>query len=278
MDIRRLFGRRDAALHLARREADRRRAETARADRAEQALRERTAELTGFAVAARSNLLIPLHTIATFTDLLLEDTTPALDPASRGFLDRIARSTQRLLGTVGELVAYADTTDADLNLEPVDTEHLALDVAASLSVTGERPGIDVGDLPMVTADPALLRQVLDHLIGNAARFVGYGTAARITVSAQELPDGWWRIEVADRGIGVPATHRTQIFAPFQRTPAAEGYPGAGLGLAVCSRIVALHGGEIGVRDNPGGGSVFWFTVAATGVSLSAADLEQLASA
>lgn len=267
------LGSRGRARQLARRVGDRRAAETARADRAEEAAR----ELTDFASAAARNLLAPLHAITGLTELLLEES--ALDPASRGFLDRIGRNTRRMLGTVDEMASAAGLDDAAVNLEPVDAEHLTLDIAASLSpIDGERPRIDVGDLPMVTADPVLLRQVLDHLIGNAARFVRNGTIARITVGAQELPGGWWRIEVADRGIGVPAEQRTRIFAPFHRTPAAEGYPGAGLGLAVCRRIVALHGGEIGVRANPGGGSVFWFTVSATGVTLSAAELQQLTAA
>jgi signal transduction histidine kinase len=145
-------------------------------------------------------------------------------------------------------------------------------------IDGERPSIDVGDLPLVTADPVLLRQVLDQLIGNAVRFVRHGTAARVTVGATEQADGWWRVEIADRAIGVPAEHRERIFAPFHRTPSAEGYPGIGLGLALCRRIVELHGGQIGVDTNPGGGSVFWFTVSATGVTLSADDLEALAAA
>jgi signal transduction histidine kinase len=185
-----------------------------------------------------------------------------------------------MLDLVDELLAYTATTDAALKLEPVDTGHLALTaVAARLDeVDGDRPSIDIGDLPLVTADADLLRQVLDQLVDNAVRFVRHGTAARITVSAAELPSGWYRFEVADRGIGVPEEHRERIFAPFHRAPSAEGYAGSGLGLAVCRRIVALHGGEIGVRPNPGGGSIFWFTISAIGVTLSADDLTALAAA
>jgi signal transduction histidine kinase len=251
-----------------------------RAVRAEQALREHAAELSGFATVAAENLHAPLHTIAGFTELLLDEVAPQLDPTSRGFLDRIRNSTRRMLVMVDELLAYAAAGEAALKLEPVDTERLALDAAAARldGHDGERPSIDIGELPVVTADTALLRQVLDQLIGNAVGFVRHGTAARVTVGARQQADGWWRIEVADRGIGVPADHRERVFAPFHRTPAAEGYPGTGLGLAVCRRIIALHGGEIGVEANPGGGSVFWFTVCATGVTLSPDDLGALTAA
>jgi signal transduction histidine kinase len=239
-----------------------------RAERAERALRERQAELTGLAGTAGTHLHAPLHTIAGYTDLLLDDDRPGLDDTAREFLHRIGRSSERMLGLVDELLAYAAAAEAALKLEPVDTERLARDVAAAHRDTAaERPSIDLGELPLVTADGDLLRQVLDQLVANAVRFVRHGTAARITIGARELPDGWWRIEVADRGIGVPQEHWERIFAPFHRTPSADGFPGTGLGLAVCRRIVTLHGGQIGVEPNPGGGSVFWFTVSATGVTV-----------
>ncbi|MFI7545302.1 ATP-binding protein [Actinoplanes sp. NPDC049599] len=264
-------------------ELDAHRAELARQrDRAlvtEQQLRDREAELTGFAAAAADHLHAPLHTIAGFTELMLEDGTQ-LDPATRGFLGRIGAGTGRMLSLVDSLLVYATTNDAALKLEPVDVGGLALGVVAGCldHVTGEPPSVDVGDLPVVTADADLLGEVISRLVDNAVRFVRHGTAARVTITAREHTPGRWRIEVADRGIGVPQEQRTRIFAPFHRAPAAEGFPGAGLGLAVCRRIVDLHGGELGVEPNPGGGSLFWFTLAASpvapapGPELLAADL------
>jgi signal transduction histidine kinase len=262
----------------ARRALDEQRAETERAQRAEQALRDRESELAGFAGTAGENLHAPLHTIAGFTDLLLEDYAPRLDEAGRGFLERINHSTRRMLGVVDELLAYTSATDAALKLEPVETQMLALDVAAGVAFdSADRPSIDVGEMPLVSADAELLREVLRQLIDNAVRFVRPGTPARVTVSAEELPSGWFRFQVADRGIGVPDGHGERIFAPFHRAPSAEGYAGSGLGLAVCKRIIARHGGEIGVTANPGGGSIFWFTISATEVTLSADELTALAS-
>jgi signal transduction histidine kinase len=276
----------------ARRRADRRAARSAaltdaavaRADAAEVALREREQELVGFAAVAGENLQAPLATIAGFTDLLQEETGPQLDEASRGFLDRIARSTQRMLGVVDELLAYTAAADAALRTESVDAGRLAAGVVAEHldrvrggDAPGELPSIDIGDLPTVTADAALLRQVLDQLVGNAVRFVRHGSAARVTVGAHRTTDGWWRIEVADRGIGVPEEHRRQIFAPFHRAPAAEGFPGNGLGLAICRRIISLHGGAMGVHANPGGGSVFWFTVLEGATTHPSGERPQLAA-
>ena len=241
-----------------------------RARRADELRRDREAEIEGFASAASEHLHAPLHTIAGFTELLIEDVAPQLDAETRGFIDRIDGATKRMLTLVDELVTYT-SPDMALKLEPVETSMLALDVAADrLQTAGERPSIEIGELPAVTADALLLRQVIDQLVDNAVRFVRPGAPAQITVEAREQDGGWWRFEVADRGIGIPAEQRRRIFQPFHRAPAAEGYPGTGLGLAVCARIVAMHGGQIGVEANPGGGSVFWFTVA--GVSASAREL------
>jgi signal transduction histidine kinase len=240
--------------------------------------RQHATDLTGFATAAADHLHAPLHTIAGFTEMLLEDAQ--LDPDARKFLTRISGSTARMLSLVDDLLVYSTAGDATLELEPVDAGGLALGVVAGCldDLEGERPSIDVGDLPAVTADADLLGEVLAQLVGNAVRFVRHGTAARVTLGARDHAPGWVRIEVADRGIGVPEDQRERIFAPFHRAPAAEGFPGTGLGLAVCRRIVTLHGGEIGVEANPGGGSIFWFTLPAspvaapTGPELLAADL------
>ncbi|MGX6607071.1 ATP-binding protein [Micromonosporaceae bacterium Da 78-11] len=236
-----------------------------RARQAEERRRERESEIAGFAAAASETLHAPLHTIAGFTELLIEDVAPQLDHEARGFLDRIGGATRRMLTTIDELLTYTGATDAALRLEPVETSMLALDVAAGrLPGPGVRPSIEIGELPAVTADAGLLHQVIDQFVANAIRFVRHDAEAEIVIGAREQDGGWWRIEVADRGIGIAEEHRGRIFAPFHRAPSAEGYPGTGLGLAVCARIVALHGGEIGVEANPGGGSVFFFTVSGVG--------------
>jgi len=87
-----------------------------------------------------------------------------------------------------------------------------------------------------------------------------GRAARVDVTAAPAGPGWTRIEIADRGIGIPDEDKPDIFESFHRARTAAGYAGTGLGLAICRRIVERHGGAIGVTDNPGGGTRFHFTL------------------
>jgi len=107
----------------------------------------------------------------------------------------------------------------------------------------------------------MLRHVLDNLIGNALKYVRPGSRARVDVTATRAPDGV-RVEVADRGIGIAEADKPEVFETFHRSTAAAGYAGTGLGLAICKRIVQRHGGEIGVADNQGGGTRFFFTLPA----------------
>ncbi|WP_232323623.1 sensor histidine kinase [Catenuloplanes japonicus] len=251
----------ERATGIARRAVSDRRADADQLRLAQIALREREAELAGFSALAADKLQTPLTNVASYADLLVEEAGPQLDATSQGFLEHIGRSTHRMLRVVDELLAYTMASEAPLLLEPVDLAQVAAEVvAAHVAVSPAMPSIDIGALPVVTADASLLRQLLDHLVGNAVTYVRHGTAARVTIGARQDANGWWRIEVADRGIGIPAEHHKRVFAPFYRTPAATGYPGTGLGLATCRRIAGLHGGQVGVESNPGGGSVFWFTV------------------
>jgi hypothetical protein len=102
-------------------------------------------------------------------------------------------------------------------------------------------------------------------VGNALKYVQPGRSARIDITAGPRSPGWVRMEIADRGIGIPDDDKPNIFESFHRAQSAAGYAGTGLGLAICRRIVERHGGAIGVTDNPGGGTRFFFTLPAAEV-------------
>jgi signal transduction histidine kinase len=120
--------------------------------------------------------------------------------------------------------------------------------------------IEIGDLPVVTADRARLGQVFQNLIANAVKFRRAELAVVVGVSATRDGPRTWRFEVTDNGIGIEERYRARIFRMFQRLHTTDVFPGTGIGLAVAERIVERHGGAIGVEASATGGSKFWFTL------------------
>ena len=117
--------------------------------------------------------------------------------------------------------------------------------------------ITQADLPEVNGDSILLAQLLQNLIANAIKYCTVAPVIHIDAVQQ---NDMWCIRVRDNGIGIPKAQYKQIFAIFRRLHVEEAYPGIGLGLAVCDRIVKQHGGMIGVESEPGKGSCFYFTL------------------
>ncbi|MFD0525145.1 sensor histidine kinase [Paractinoplanes durhamensis] len=219
-------------------------------------------DLAVFAGVVAHDLKAPLTVIRghceTATECLAEE-----DGDTGHSLTRIMLAVDRMSAMIDTLLAYTTARDAPLACVPVDLDDLVADVVQDRTghlPSADRPDVIARDLPIVTADPAMLRHVLDNLIGNALKYVRPGAAPRVDVIAGPVGEGWTRITVADRGIGIPDEAKPAVFERFHRAHADAGYAGTGLGLAICKRIVERHGGEIGVTDNPGGGTRFHFTL------------------
>ncbi len=232
-----------------------------RREEVEQQLRRRETELVGFAGIVAHDLRSPLARITGYADFLREEAAGRLDPLHREFLEKLYRGAQRMQTLIDDLLDYATAENRTLNTTTVDLKALADDIAQErLSGAQQSDTLIVVDpLPAVPGDATLLRQVLDNLIGNAVKYTADGHQAYVRVSSRREGDAV-RIDVADRGIGLPEDQRDAVFAAFSRAAGSEGYPGTGLGLAIVHRIVERHGGRVGVEDNPGGGSRFWFTL------------------
>jgi signal transduction histidine kinase len=169
-------------------------------------------------------------------------------------------ATQRMDRLIEELLRYAAARDAHLELADLDLRALVDEaVADRLLGYAARPGaplpqVFVGPLPRIHADPALLRQLLDNLIGNCFKYTPPGRAARLDITAETTGDGAVHLTVADRGIGIPRDQHGSVFGSFQRAVPRDAYPGTGLGLSICQHIAHRHGGAITAADNPGGGT------------------------
>ena len=246
-------------------------------------LRDREADLKAFAGVVAHDLKSPLATIVGYAEVLDDGLATGGDPAAlRPTTTRVLAGAERMRRLIDDLLAYATARDGRLDLQPVDLDQLVAHVVAertadlrattarspagTTSASAQFPDIYTGPLPVVWADPAMIRQLMDNLIGNALKYTLPGQPAHIDISAHHRAgdSGQARIVIADRGIGIPAAEQPHVFTSFHRAAAhSRDYTGTGLGLAICQRIIDRHGGHIGVSDNPGGGTQIWFTLPTT---------------
>ena len=172
----------------------------------------------------------------------------------------IVEGAGRMKQLIEDLLAYSRVGTKGREFKAFSAES-ALDKAlANLRTTAERAGAEVTHdrLPVVTGDEGQLAQVFQNLIGNAIKFRGE-EAPRIHVSSR-FADGEWVFAVRDNGIGFDPQYADRIFLVFQRLHNRSEYPGTGIGLAICKKIVDRHGGRIWVDSHPGAGSTFFFTI------------------
>ncbi|WP_412735633.1 ATP-binding protein [Krasilnikovia sp. MM14-A1259] len=233
-------------------------------------LREREADLQAFAGVVAHDLKGPLGAVAGFAEILDDhlDAGTTEPTQLRPALNRIRSGMDRMRRLIDDLLAYATARDAQLHREPVDLQALVAEVVTERTAPlragrvpqAQLPTIETGPLPVVNADPAMIRQLLDNLIGNALKYTRPGQPAHIAISSRPAGGGTAGIEIADRGIGIPAADQPHVFTSFHRSASHRGYAGTGLGLSICQRIIDRHEGTITVSDNPGGGTRMRFTL------------------
>jgi PAS domain S-box-containing protein len=235
------------------------------------ALHEREADLQAFAGVAAHDLKAPLAAVAGYAEILDDELPADTSPTLRAMLGRVTGGVDRMRRLIDDLLAYATARDAALNVHPVDLGEVVAEVIAErtahLRTTTREgqpvlfPDIYTGPLPTVNADPAMIRQLLDNLIGNALKYTLPGQPARIDISAHQRPgDTHARVVIADRGIGIPDAEKPHVFTSFRRAGNHGNRPGTGLGLAICQRIIDRHHGTITAGDNPGGGTRIHLTL------------------
>ena len=241
---------------------DARRADELR-ERAAAELERSNAALEDLAHIAAHDLRTPLQTISGFTELLLRRHGTALAGEAEEFAQLILQSARRSGELLDHLLEYARAGGAAEVREAVDVGAVVAGVLATLRAQVDARGaeVDVGPLPPVAADRVQLAQVLQNLVANAVKFTPASRRPSVRITGAREGD-MVRLSVADRGIGIDPERAEGLFAMWARGEAGEDYEGTGIGLAVCSRIVAAHGGRLWAEPAPGGGSVFSFTLPA----------------
>jgi signal transduction histidine kinase len=226
------------------------------------ALARSNAELQRFAYASSHDLKEPLRTIHSFVQLLQQRHAGRLGAETDEFLGFIVDGVRRMEGLIEALMAYA-RVDWDTPVTGrVQLGDVLGEARANLKAALDESGatLDVDELPVVVGEARQLVQLFQNLLSNAVKFRGQ-RPPRIAVSARRVEDGWL-ISVSDDGIGIPAEHRARVFEVFHRLHTREQYPGAGLGLAICKKIVERHGGRIAVDSQEGRGTTFTFSLPA----------------
>ena len=217
-------------------------------------------DLQEFAYVASHDLSEPLRMVSSYVQLLARRYGGQLDSDADEFIAFAVDGVNRMQRLIDDLLAYSRAGTQEYRIAPVDCEELVRDTLAGMQTTVGESGatIVVSDLPTVRADEGQLRQLFQNLIGNGIKFRAEDPP-RVEVSA-EREEGSWRFSVEDNGIGIDPRHAERIFTVFKRLHTRDKYPGSGVGLSICKRLVERHGGRIWVEQSELGGSRFCFTI------------------
>jgi two-component system, sensor histidine kinase and response regulator len=217
-------------------------------------------DLEQFAYVASHDLQEPLRMIAAYTELLGERYRGQLDANADKYIGYVVDGAKRMQALIEAILSFSRVGREGLQLQNTDCNLLVETAKKNLEAAIAESGASVSHdrLPVVVADTQLLAQVFQNLIGNALKFRGQAPP-RIRLAARKQNQEW-TFSVADNGIGIAPEHAQTIFAIFKRLHTHAEYPGSGIGLSICKKIVEQHGGRIWVESEPGKGSTFHFVL------------------
>lgn len=200
--------------------------------------------------------------VASYTQLLARRYQGRLDPDADEFIGYAVDGARRMQELITDLLAYSRVGTRGKPPAPTDCRVVVDQVVKDLQAAIEDADAVVtrDELPIVHADATQLSHVFQNLIANAIKFRGEDPP-RVHVSA-ELDGNFWRVAIRDNGIGIEPQYADRVFVIFQRLHAHRTYPGTGIGLAICKKIVERHGGQIWFESEPNAGTTFYFTVPA----------------
>jgi len=216
-------------------------------------------ELESFSYSVSHDLRAPLRAINGFSHILQDSEEFALSAESRDLLGRIVRNTNRMGELIDDILEYSRASQSALNRKEVDMTQLARAVWEEHAPSHPGAGARIEPLGSAQGDPAMLRQVFDNLVANALKYSSKREKPEIEIGAREEA-GETVFFVRDNGAGFDMRYAGKLFGMFQRMHTDRDFPGTGVGLAICKRIVERHGGRIWAEAAPEAGATFWFTL------------------
>jgi signal transduction histidine kinase len=225
-------------------------------------LEESNRALQEFAYIASHDLQEPLRTISSFVQLIERRYRGKLDADADEFITFIVKGVERMHMLINDLLAYSRVDIQGKPPEPADLEVIYEETLSDLKLAIDDTDalITHDPLPLIEADPTQIRQLFQNLISNAIKFRG-DAPLHVHISAKRAGDEWV-FSIQDNGIGIDEEFHGRIFQVFQRLHTNDKYPGTGVGLAICRKIVLRHGGKIWIESQLGKGSCFFFLLRA----------------
>jgi chemotaxis family two-component system sensor kinase Cph1 len=232
-----------------------------RLTRSQRELEHSNKELEQFTYAASHDLQEPLRMVSSYLQLIQERYKDKLDEDGETFIGFATDGAQRMQALVNDLLTLSRVRTSARRFKTEDLSEIIQDVLDNLQAAIKESGAQVtyDQLPKAKVDRSQIMQLLQNLISNAIKYREAGRAPQIHISASRQ-DGNYVISVKDNGIGIEPRYHERIFGVFQRLHTRAEYPGTGVGLAICSKIVERHGGQLTLESTPGQGAIFTFTL------------------
>jgi PAS domain S-box-containing protein len=232
----------------------------AKLTRSKEALEKSNVDLGQFAYIASHDLQTPLRNISGFVQLLQQNYADKLDEKASDWIRRTVQAAEQMHTLIRDVLEYSRVDSRERPFEPISLGDIFNDSVGLLEASIRDAGgkVTCDELPTVMGDRSQLVQLLQNLIGNGLKYHGE-KPPHVHVSAQQ-EGSQWTISIRDNGIGIAPRHQARIFEIFKRLHNQQEYPGTGIGLAVCRRVVHRHGGKIRVESEAGRGSTFLFTI------------------
>lgn len=217
-------------------------------------------ELETFSYSVSHDLRAPLRAINGFTRILEEHAGDRLDTEGRRLLGRIASGALRMNILIDSLLEFARAGRAELRRSLADTAEIAASAVAEVRLAYPEAEVSIGDLPSMRADADLLREVMVNLVDNAFKYSSKSSNPKVEIG--HLPDAQGgTIFVRDNGAGFDPARTQDLYEPFRRLHSDAEFPGTGIGLALCKRIIERHSGRLWAQSSPGKGATFFFHLA-----------------
>jgi len=218
-------------------------------------------DLEQFAYVASHDLQEPLRMVSSFLQLLEQHLGDKLDKDSKEYIDFAVDGSKRMKNMINDLLSYSRILSRNAKFEKTDIQEVLKNVRSNLKETIDETGVAIksDNMPVIKTDRIKLSRLFQNLIANAIKFRKKDSTPEIEIKCEEQA-AEYLFSVKDNGIGLKKEYHEKIFLIFQRLHSKEEYPGTGIGLAECQKIVELHGGKIWVESEPDKGATFFFTI------------------